>query len=154
MAGCECGDNQCGYSNLASDNAAVSGTGSTATPYVINGQTDCTQVRSCLHGTTAGAYDQAGAAVPGPTGNVILRSDGGLFAPAGAAMVNVRCGLSGDGSCLAPVKAVGQSAKQEDRAPIAAGGVAPPTARCLSAYQDDQGWGGPVCLPVNGGERP
>lgn len=68
-------------------------------------------------------------------------------------MVNLPCGLSGDGSRSAPVKAVGQSTKQEDRALIAAGGVAPPTARRLTAYQDDQGWSGPAGLPVNGGER-
>ncbi|MEC3994971.1 hypothetical protein VSR01_16120 [Actinacidiphila sp. DG2A-62] len=108
MARCGCGGGQSGAQITAGDNVAVSGTGSAANPYVISAQTDCTEVRGCLHGGAGVAYDPAtgvfSAALSGQAGNnVTVAPDGGLFVPTGAATVSTRCGLAGDGSGSAPL---------------------------------------------------
>jgi hypothetical protein len=128
LARCGCGSGQNGAQITAGDNVAVSGTGSAANPYVISAQTDCTEVRGCLHAAAGVAYDPAtgtfSTALSGQAGNnVTVAPDGGLFVPTGAATVSTGCGLTGDGSGSSPLTAKVQGWPFACTVDTAAGGV-------------------------------
>ncbi|MET8609836.1 hypothetical protein [Streptomyces misionensis] len=87
----------------------MSGSGSPANPYVISSEVPCTTVRACLSAGPGVEYDPAtgviGAKVSAEAGNNLVQRPDGLFVPTGAATVSTGCGLTGDGSAGAPVKA-------------------------------------------------
>ena len=110
MARCGCGGGLCNCAFVAGPGISIEGTGSTANPAVISTDLSCDQVRPCLSAGPGVDYDPAtgvvGANVSGEAGNnLAVRPDGSLFVPTGAATVTTGCGLVGDGSGSAPLRA-------------------------------------------------
>ncbi|CAM5476459.1 MULTISPECIES: hypothetical protein [Streptomyces] len=110
MARCQCGGGGCNCVIVAGENTTVTGGGSTANPYVVSAQVDCSDVRPCISAGPGATYDPAtgvvGAHVSTDAGNnLVLDPSGGLYVPTGAATVSTGCGLTGDGSASAPVRA-------------------------------------------------
>ncbi|WP_097287027.1 hypothetical protein [Streptomyces sp. OK228] len=91
-------------------NVSVSGSGSAANPYVISAATPCADVRACLSAGPGINLDQATGAISadlsGQAGNnVTIGPDGGLYVPTAGGAVLTGCGLVGNGTASAPVKA-------------------------------------------------
>lgn len=104
---CGCGS-QCGCNLVAGDNVQVSGSGTSAVPWVVTALTDCAEVRQCISGTQGVDYDEttgvASVCVSPNAGNNIVRDLNGCLYVAGApGTVQVGCGLTGDGSAGTPV---------------------------------------------------
>lgn len=71
--------------------------------------TNCAEVRTCISAAPGLTYNP-GTGVMGPDisdtpGNNLVVDANGLYVPAGAATVSTGCGITGDGSAGAPVKA-------------------------------------------------
>ncbi|MDX3069793.1 hypothetical protein PV518_48065 [Streptomyces sp. ND04-05B] len=86
----------------------MTGSGSTANPYVVSSQVTCDQVRPCISAGDGATYDPATgvvAARPSTDGgnNLVFGGDGGLFVPTGAATVTAGCGLTGNGAASDPL---------------------------------------------------
>lgn len=107
MARCGCGG-ECSCALTAGDNIQVSGSGTSAVPWVVTALTDCTEVRQCITGEDGVDFDQttgvASVCVSPDAGNNITRDANGCLFVAGApGTVQVGCGLVGDGSAGTPV---------------------------------------------------
>ncbi|GGZ73343.1 hypothetical protein ACFOOM_00830 [Streptomyces echinoruber] len=109
MARCQCGGGGCNCVVIAGENTDVTGSGSPANPYVVNAETNCGQVRTCIAAGPGLDYDPATGIVSADLSeqagnNLILAPDGGLFVPTGAATVSAGCGLTGNGSASNPIR--------------------------------------------------
>ena len=107
MARCGCGG-ECACNLVAGDNIQVSGSGTSAVPWVVTALTDCAEVRQCITGDNGVDFDQttgvASVCVSPNAGNNITRDANGCLFVAGApGTVQVGCGLVGDGSAGTPV---------------------------------------------------
>lgn len=108
MARCTCGGGGCNCVVQAGDNTTVTGSGSTANPYIVNAITNCPEVRACLsdgNGITytpgTGLIETCLSADAG--NNIVYGTDGCLFVPTGAATVTAGCGLTGNGAAATPL---------------------------------------------------
>lgn len=126
MARCGCGGGLCNCSVQAGTNVTVSGSGSTANPYVISAEVPCEDVRACLSAGPGVSFDQAtgqiGADVSGQPGNNLVVGPDGLFVPTAGGAVLAGCGLDGDGTGSAPL-AVAVGTWPYPCSPDTAGGV-------------------------------
>jgi hypothetical protein len=109
MARCGCGS-ECGCNLVAGDNIQVSGSGTSAVPWVVTALTDCAEVRQCLTGVDGVDFDQGtgeiGVCVSPDAGNNIVRDANGCLFVAGApGTVTTGCGILGVGSPGDPVRA-------------------------------------------------
>jgi hypothetical protein len=94
----------------AGTNVTVSGSGSTANPYVVSAEVPCDAVRACLTGGPGVNFDlgtgEISADISAQAGNnLITNPDGGLYVPTAGGAVLTGCGLTGDGTASAPVAA-------------------------------------------------
>ncbi len=111
MARCGCGGSggACGCFVQAGTNTTVSGSGSAASPFVVNSLTNCTQVRACLSAGCGVAYNSAtgaiSASVSPNAGNALQCLGNGLFVQTGAATVTAGCGITGTGAPGSPLAA-------------------------------------------------
>jgi hypothetical protein len=110
MARCGCGGADCGCSLQAGDNVTVSGSGSSANPWIVNAITDCTEVRTCHvagSGTTYDPTDGSFDVCISPNANNGLTQDvnGCLYVQMGASTVTAGCGLTGTGAPADPIRA-------------------------------------------------
>jgi hypothetical protein len=91
------------------DGVEVTGAGSTPNPFVISAVTNCAEVRQCLSNGSGITYNattgQISVDLSEDPGNNLVRRPNGLYVPTGAATVTTGCGLTGDGSGSAPVRA-------------------------------------------------
>lgn len=110
MARCGCAGGACNCAVEAGTNVSVSGSGSAANPYVISSEVPCEDVRACLSAGDGITFDQAtgeiSADLSGQAGNnVTIGPDGGLYVPTAGGAVLTECGLVGDGTASAPLRA-------------------------------------------------
>lgn len=108
MARCGCGG-ACSCALVAGDNVTVTGSGTSANPWVINAITNCTEVRQCLtngcgitYNTTTGAIS---ADISEDANNALECRTNGLYVQTGAATVVNGCGIQGNGSVGDPIRA-------------------------------------------------
>ncbi|MFF5968292.1 hypothetical protein ACFY64_32120 [Streptomyces collinus] len=92
----------------AGENMTVSGSGSTANPYVLSAVVPCEDVRACLSAGPGVNFDQGtgviSADVSGQAGNNLVAGPDGLFVPTAGGAVLAGCGLTGDGTGSAPLE--------------------------------------------------
>jgi len=110
VARCGCAGGACNCAVEAGTNVNVSGSGSVANPYVISAEVPCEDVRACLSAGDGILVDQAtgeiSAHVSGQAGNNLsVGADGGLVVPTAGGAVLTQCGLAGDGTASAPLRA-------------------------------------------------
>lgn len=109
IARCGCGG-ECACNLVAGDNVQVSGSGTSAVPWVVTAITDCPEVRQCISGVDGVDYDPTtgvlDVCVSPDAGNGLTRDANGCLYVAGApGTVITGCGLVGDGTPATPVTA-------------------------------------------------
>ncbi|XVV34935.1 hypothetical protein ACQPXT_13195 [Streptomyces sp. CA-100214] len=88
----------------------MSGSGSAANPYVVSAEVPCEDVRGCLSAGPGINLDQATGEISADLSsqagnNLVVGPDGGLLVPTAGGAVLTGCGLTGNGSGSAPVRA-------------------------------------------------
>lgn len=109
MARCNCGG-ECSCVLTAGDNATVSGSGSTAVPWVVSAVTNCAEVRQCLTGVDGIDFDQGTGEIgvcvsPDPGNNIVRDANGCLLVTGAPGTVTAGCGVLGTGAPADPVRA-------------------------------------------------
>lgn len=102
MARCGCGG-ECACNLVAGDNIQVSGSGTSAVPWVVTALTDCTEVRQCLSEGDGIDYNAATGEIsvcvsPDAGNNITQDANGCLFVAGAPGTVQSGCGITGDGS--------------------------------------------------------
>ncbi|MFD5570499.1 hypothetical protein [Streptomyces cadmiisoli] len=110
MARCGCAGGACNCAVQAGTNVVVSGSGSAANPYVISAESPCEDVRACLSAGDGISFNQATGEIAAdlsgqPGNNITFAPDGGLLVPTAGGAVLTGCGLDGDGTASAPLRA-------------------------------------------------
>lgn len=109
MARCTCGGGDCNCSVVAGTNTTVTGSGSSANPFVVSAVTNCAEVRTCISEGPGIDYNPAtgviSADISETAGNNLIIDGGGLYVPTGAATVTAGCGLTGNGAAATPIRA-------------------------------------------------
>ncbi len=106
---CGCGG-ECACSLVAGTNVQVTGSGTSAVPWVVSALTNCAQVRTCISANDGAEYNPVtgviGVCVSPNAGNGLTQDANGCLYVAGApGTVVAGCGLTGDGSVATPIKA-------------------------------------------------
>ena len=105
---CGCGEG-CGCEAVAGQNMVITGSGSTANPWVFNAVLNCDDARACFTGGDALNYDVTTGDFDvclstDANNNIAFGTDGCLYVPPGSNAVTTGCGLTGTGVMASPLR--------------------------------------------------